>query len=297
MPKVTPPERQIETRAKNKTTHPGKIVKPSQKRTKAEVQQEKDAKAEAKAALEEARQQSIGRAAMFEHADIANEDMVDATPRPTFTPKSKPFSHNPKNSPLTPFADTSDIDGLGETPFKPNSPDKSLVDTDNSAEDSDTPVPPSKKSKAKITQKATAARVDAKKLGGRKRGVVDVEGDIPALDSGKTAGRKRRVIDVEDDIPLGSDEGQPREPKQKKVKVKVKMRDEINVAATKIIENEKEVEGNRYAKMVKFMGSSGAPASKVPSQSSQVQAAGRPLKREGAIGDINKLVEGKESNK
>ena len=41
MPKVTVPQCQIETWAKNKTTHPGKVVKPSHRRTKVEVQQEK----------------------------------------------------------------------------------------------------------------------------------------------------------------------------------------------------------------------------------------------------------------
>jgi type II secretory pathway pseudopilin PulG len=283
MPKATPPERQIETRAKNKTTHPGKVVKTVQRRTKAEVQEEKNAKAQAKMALEDARQQSINRTAEFERADIANEDMVDATPRPIFTPKPRPLSRNQRNSPLTPFADTSDIESLVETPFKPDSASKNLADTDDSSEDDDTPVPPSKKSKAKITQKATSARVDVKKPGkttGLKRGVVDdVEDDIPALDSGETAGRKRKVLDVEGDIPLGSDEEQPQQPKPKKVKAK--MRDEINVAAMKMIENEKEPEGNMYAQMVKSMGTSGKPAPKVPSQS-------RPLKREGAIADIKK---------
>ena len=57
------PERRIETRAKNKTAHPGKVDKPSQapRRTKAEVQADKEAKAQAKEAAAEARQQSINR--------------------------------------------------------------------------------------------------------------------------------------------------------------------------------------------------------------------------------------------
>ena len=116
MPKVTVPQRQIETRAKNKTTHPGKVVKPSHRQTKVEVQQEKDAKAKAKAVLAEARQQSINRTAEFERANIANEDMVNANPRPTFTPKPQPLSHrNHKNSPLTSFSSNTetfnDLDG------------------------------------------------------------------------------------------------------------------------------------------------------------------------------------------
>jgi hypothetical protein len=54
------------------------------------------------------------------------------------------------------------------------------------------------------------------------------------------------------------------------------MRDEINVAATKILENENE--GNEYANMVNSMGS----VSKVTSHSTHFQAvSGRQPKREG----------------
>src|ERR1700679_4240611 len=145
MPKATQdvPPRQMATRERNKTTHPGKVTKTSQRRTKAEVQQEKDAKTQAKKVLAEARQQSINRTAEFERADIANEDMVAATPRPMFTPKPRPLSRNQKNSPLTSFAGTSDIevsDNLDETPFMPGS-----VDADDSAVENNIPPPPPKK--------------------------------------------------------------------------------------------------------------------------------------------------------
>ena len=53
------------------------------------------------------------------------------------------------------------------------------------------------------------------------------------------------------DVPLDSDEEQPQEPKPKKVKTKVQ--DEINVATKKIVENEKEGNLNKYAKMVSSM--------------------------------------------
>jgi hypothetical protein len=266
MPKS--PERRIETRAKNKTTHPGKVVKSSQapRRTKAEVQEDKAAKAQAKAAREEAKQQSINRAAEFETVDIANEDTLDATPRPIFTPKPQRLSTKPKNSPLTSFADSSDIifDDDDETPFMPGSQgtvDAGTGDSD-SAEESDAPPPPVKKKKSKSTQKATSA-ADTKKLE-------------------EKADRKRRVADVKSDIPTDPDE--PQEPKPKKLKVK--MREEINVAAAKILEKEKE--GNKYANMVNSMGSSGKLASKLPSHSSQPQA--RPLKREGAVADIKQSM-------
>jgi hypothetical protein len=265
MPKVTDsvPQPHIKTRAKNKTTHPGEVVTKSlqaaPRRTKAEVQQEKDAKAQAKKALAEARQQSINRAAEFERADIANEDMVDATPRPAYTPKPRPLSRNPKNSPLTDIEVSDELDETSGTPFMPGS--ESLVDADDSAVDSavDNNGSPPPAEKKKTTRKAvTAAKVDMKKLG-------------------KTTDRKRRAVDVEGDDRLDSDEEQPQEPKPKRAKMK--MRDEINVAATKILENEK---GNKYAKMVNsIVGSSGKPVAKVQSHSSD-----RPLKREGAVANI-----------
>lgn len=260
----------METRAKNKTAHPGTIQKSSQKprRTKEEVQRDKDAKAKAKQDREEAKQNSINRTAEFERADIVNEDIVDATPRPLFTPKQRRFPQSHKNSPLTSFADTSDIeiesqaDGPEDTPFIPGSADDAVdvgVDLDDTA---DAPPPPAEEKKEKKSKKA---KTDAKNQ--------KVE---------ETAGHKRKVVDVEGNAP--------REPKPKKVKVK--MRDQINDATMKIMENEKELEGNRFAKMVDSMGSSGRRVSTatVPSHSPQpeVQAGdGRKLKREGAIADLN----------
>jgi hypothetical protein len=66
MAKVSVAERQIETQASNKTTHPGQAVKAKTNRTMAKVQKERDAKAEAKVARKEAKQQSIRRTAEFE---------------------------------------------------------------------------------------------------------------------------------------------------------------------------------------------------------------------------------------
>lgn len=230
-------------------THPGKVDKPAERRTKAEVKQEKKAKAQAKEALAEARQQSINRAAEFEHADIANEDMVDATPRPTFIPKPRPLSLKRKNSPLTSLADTSDGEtDVGESPFIPNS--KGLADADEDVE-SDAPQAPPTKNKAKTIPKATPAK---------KRESTDVEANAP---------------DSDEEVP---------KPK----KAKMKMRDEIDIATTNIVKNERGL-GNKYAKL---LNSSGEPASKVSSRSSKVQAelGGRPLKREGAIADFEKLI-------
>jgi hypothetical protein len=65
-------------------------MKTTKHQTTAEVQEECAAKAQAKAAHEDARLQSINRTAEFEHANMANEVLVNATPHPPFTPKPWP---------------------------------------------------------------------------------------------------------------------------------------------------------------------------------------------------------------
>ena len=94
MANTTAPQRQIGTRASNKTAHPGNADKSHGRRSSAEVQKERTAKAQAKAAREEAKQNSINRTAEFELADIAEEGLADATPRPPFTPKQWPPPRN-----------------------------------------------------------------------------------------------------------------------------------------------------------------------------------------------------------
>jgi hypothetical protein len=140
--KATVPQRQIETRAKNKMTHPGKVITAatSQHQTKAKIQQEKDTKAQAKAALAEARQQSINRTAEFERPDIANEDMTNATPCPTFTPKPQLLSHNPKKLALPSLSTDVKVSSNSDA----NS-DSSAVHSDNLAVESDGPPPPAEK--------------------------------------------------------------------------------------------------------------------------------------------------------
>ena len=73
---------QIGTRARNKLTHPGNVSKPAPRRSSAEVQQERDKKAKAKAVHDTAKKKGIIRAAKFEKADMANEDITDTTPHP-----------------------------------------------------------------------------------------------------------------------------------------------------------------------------------------------------------------------
>jgi hypothetical protein len=55
-PKIGPPlARTMETRAKNKSIHPGEIVKTSQRLTSAEVEEEREANVKAKASLVKAK--------------------------------------------------------------------------------------------------------------------------------------------------------------------------------------------------------------------------------------------------
>jgi len=227
------------------------------------------AKAQAKADCEEAKKQSIIHAAEFEHADRADEDTVDATPHPPFTPKPWPPLHNQKKANLIPVAEISNVemsddvkmsDDVDKASFVLPCSRKSISD-DDSAVESDGP-PPIKKSKAQMARKV------AGEAGKRKKD--DNGGVVPA-----------------------SAEGQPQEPKPKKVKVKVC--NEINIMAKKI-EDKTQGAQNKYGNMVKSMSStraeaqpSGKPASKTPLQ---VQVTGgRRLKREGVIADIKALYD------
>ena len=108
MPKSTVAPSQVKTRAKNKTTHPGVPDQALPRRTSAEVENEREVKAQAAAARQEKKRQSIRLAAEFEDAAMANEDIVDATPRPQFTPKPRPPARNRKNTALDPVAEVSD---------------------------------------------------------------------------------------------------------------------------------------------------------------------------------------------
>src|ERR1700692_557996 len=91
MPNNPAPQRQMETRATNKTAHPGDVVKATtkQRQTAAEVEEEHRAQAQANVELGVAKQLHIIRAAEFEHADMANAAQLDATPRLVFTPKPR----------------------------------------------------------------------------------------------------------------------------------------------------------------------------------------------------------------
>lgn len=76
------------TRLKNATQHPGLVNKPATRRTTAEVKAIAQAKQAAKVAKKEAKMASVHRAAAFESTAMAEEDFMDATPRPKFNPRS-----------------------------------------------------------------------------------------------------------------------------------------------------------------------------------------------------------------
>jgi len=169
-----------------------------------EVQQERKAKAKAKAAQQEAEQQSIKHAANFKHAEMANEDIVDATPCPVFTPKPQPASNKHKNTHLTLIAETSNdeiFDGFDATLFVPSYP-KKLVSNNDSGIKSDGPLPPAKKLQVEKTGKAVTT-AKAKPV------------------SGKVAEKRKKVDDDANEVVPDSEEEKPQEAKPGKVKVKV----------------------------------------------------------------------------
>ena len=270
MANTTAPQRQIGTWASNKTAHPGNADKSHGRRSSAEVQKERTAKAQAKAAREEAKQNSINRTAEFELADIAEEGLADATPRPPFTPKQWPPPRNQTYSDLTPLAAMSDDDmseDFDRASFVPPRSEMSAT-ADDSAVESEAPTPAPKKQKTQDKAAVkTAAKTTVKKAGGKKH------------------------VDEPDVEMVPSKVEPPQEPKAKKAKKKM-VREEIN----KRIEGNAN-SGNKYGDMMRAMqrareeGSNGEPALKAHVK---LQAAGgnkRGLKREGAIGDIETLFD------
>ncbi|KAH8980733.1 hypothetical protein EDB86DRAFT_3087613 [Lactarius hatsudake] len=219
----SPPHR-MTTRAGNKQAHPGNVLKAAPRRTTADVQWDKTAKAQAKKAHQEARQQNINDLAEFEHADMVNEG-VDATPRPLAlsTPKPLPPLRDHTRLSRCRIADSSDGEAFNNPVSTLSCTEKSTTEDDSSSEsvDEDSDDPPSaKRRKAQTTQKATAAA-------GEK-----AVGKEPTGKKNKT---DHRVV------PASTDK-QPRAPKKRKVKAVVKVRDEIKVAGEKIREGrEREV--------------------------------------------------------
>ena len=246
-------------------------MKTSKRRTSAEVQQERDANAKAKASRENAKKKSIVRTAQFEHSDRLDEDASNATPRPSFTPKAWPPSHNSKNAKAKPRPaidiESSDIENTNnsDTCLEILAVDLPRADHDSAADlpdygsaaESD---PPSRKQKAKLTG-------NPKGKGGAKSVT-------------EKAARKRRR---ENTPPPDEEET----PKQKKVKPK--MRDEIDKVLMEVAEADTTAIKKRGGDMVK--SASAKIKGKLDKQSAPKDPSGhggKKLKREGAMLKITK---------
>lgn len=197
------PTRQIATRTRNKTAHPGLADRTKTRRTRAEAEELRANKAQAKAAREEAKQESIRRTAAFEVQDEADEDFANATPRPLFTPKQVPQPRNQAYSGLSPLpatsdAEQSDIDTrplfapIGKDSADKDDPTERDVTADdpvesNRTEDDETseqdelveenvPSPPPSRLKSQRT-----AAVTTKAIARGQRQVVDLESDAEMM--------------------------------------------------------------------------------------------------------------------
>jgi len=247
--------------------HPGKFSKPASHQSSAEVQQEHDAKAD----REEAEQQSIACTAKFEQADIANENIVDATPHPHFSPKPWPPPYNHKGAKLVPIAELDDTEISHESdniPLTPAPSEQSVTEGESTTEDDESP--PAKQKRVYVTKKHTGVKPAGEKI----------------VENKKANGNE--------DIVTESDEEKTPKPK----KVKVKVHDEIDIATKKMGGN---VEGNfpstfRYRKMAELLShaqvkgqAGGEPAPKAQSQAQAAQPVNGKLKREGAISNINAI--------
>ena len=251
MPNESGTQHHMATRASNREAHPGNVVKSKTRRTTAEVQQERAAKEQTKAAHEEAKRQNINRAANFEYTDLANEDMADVTPRPPQTPKQwlpSGYCQNANISPLTGMSEEDESDGDNMAFFERPVSEITSDNGQDRVSNSDF-SPPVQKWKAGV--KAMAQQFHPVAMQKRKQ---VFEGTAP---------------------PPEEVQSQPQPKKVKKEVVKV--RDVINAAVNKLEVNKTQ----KYGDMVRSTlnertggGEQGGPALRPPSQD---KAKGRPL--------------------
>jgi len=160
------------TRSTNATQHPGLIVKSSKRRTPAEVKAAKEAKEAAKEAKRQAKNASINRAAEFESSAMANEDILDATPRPNFNPRpSTPTETETSNDII--MSDGPDFDNNPYNPPEDPTEDDTMG-SEGSAEE--TPIPLSKKRKTAATKATTGLKRVALT---RTFAVADLAAEVP----------------------------------------------------------------------------------------------------------------------
>ena len=152
-PPAPPPPSQIRTRSENRDINPGIPDKPKPRRATAKVQSERNAKAKAKETQAVAKQCNIERTTEFEHTDMANEDLVDATPRASCAPKPWRRTRKDETAELSPVAEVSDnaYNSSDEASFAPPRSEESPTEQD--AEEP-SPRPALKARKAKKVRKA-----------------------------------------------------------------------------------------------------------------------------------------------
>jgi hypothetical protein len=260
------PRCQMQTRASNKAAHPGYADRVKAHRTPAEAQKEHTAKAQAKAAREETRQNSINCTAEFKVADIAEEGLVDVTPRPHVTPKTP---RNPTHSDLPSLAlSLMSNDDMTDDPDRASSvPPRSerTVSADPVEDSMPTPSP-----KTRSMGKGALKVAGTAKSGGGK--VID--NSDPDVDSG---GKQVENSEKEVNSEAPSNAEPLQVPKRKKAEKKA-IRDEINIAAKNIERN-----GNRKDKYRALSNKQGESPLEAPSQPQAIGGNRRLLKRQGVM--------------
>ncbi|KAI9463520.1 hypothetical protein BJY52DRAFT_1221525 [Lactarius psammicola] len=259
-------QRRIETRVSNKTAHPGNTVKAPKHQSKAKVQHEREAKAEAKAARSEARQQSINRAAEFELADMANKDLVDATPHPVFTPRQRRNQIQSDVSPITEKSDTHKSDSeMSESPFlPPPAPNQSSDSGDDLTAESD--VPTGRRLKGELKKPVPATKSAATKKAGAKH-----------------VGKQKKVVESDAEI-VGTSAKSKSSQESRPKRWKLRTWNEIDVAAKKIEETLNKSQGKRYGNVVKSTSGTQGDERAPQGSSRQASVEGRKkVQKEGAI--------------
>jgi hypothetical protein len=209
--------RSVTTRAKNATQHPGHIVEKDKKkrRTKEEVQLERQAKEDAKVEKARLKADGIKRVAAYEQSQ-ADDDAAEATPRAPPPSRqlrrTRSYALIPQYEDEIPDSDVDmgDVGDVGDTDAY-RSADGSVFDINDGDDDTKTePVltsPPRKKTRAekkaakpKVRAAVEAAQIKAaqvkeleKAKGGRKRLPMVDDDDDDVIDLDPTPVKRKRT--------------------------------------------------------------------------------------------------------
>lgn len=156
------------TRQANKSQHPGAVAKAKPRRTSAQVKADRAAAEAKKLDKKATRAKNIEKVAEFEDRDQMAEEMLQATPRPEFTPK--PLRATSPDVQETTPEPSSDVDmgpGNGDSdnfiPKSTNGPEDSVADV--CTDEEEVLPPPPRKSKPALTK----AKVDGQKKAGKEK--------------------------------------------------------------------------------------------------------------------------------